>query len=82
MDFPTECARCNCVLRIHSVSRFNTDALCMECLDDEKQAPGYKAAQDAEFAAVQRGDYNFPGVGLSTEDAAFLAARRASRGAK
>ncbi len=53
----------------------------MSCSEDEQQAPGYVAARDAEREAVRSGDYNFPGVGLSTEDLAFLAHRRKARGA-
>jgi hypothetical protein len=77
----TFCDRCRGNLNISIMSRFNTDTICLSCCDDEQQAPGYGAAQDAERDAVKSGDYNFPGVGLSTEDLAFLAARRKARGA-
>jgi hypothetical protein len=49
------------------------------CKDDEKFLLSYQAGAEAELEAVRRGDYNFPGVGLTTEDQKFLAARRAAR---
>lgn len=73
------CRRCGDSLDAYSMSKFNTDLCCMECLEDEQQAPGYAAAVRAEFEAVRHGDYNFPGVGLGTRDAAFLAERLAQR---
>jgi hypothetical protein len=50
------------------MSRFNTDELCLECIMDEKEAPGYPQAAAAERAAVRAGNYNFPGIGLGPED--------------
>jgi len=41
---PTHCARCHAPLRAWITSKFNTDELCLECKDDEKLAPGYRAA--------------------------------------
>jgi hypothetical protein len=48
---------------MYVMSRFNTDMLCDACEKKEKDHPKYKAARDAEDAAVRAGDYNFPGVG-------------------
>ena len=79
--FPTTCQRCHRPLKVSIMSKFNTDTICLTCCDDEQRAPGYKAASAAEGAAVRSGDYNFPGVGLSPEDRAFLADLRKSRGA-
>jgi hypothetical protein len=73
------CARCGRALRVWSMSRFNTDPLCMQCVEDEQLAPGYAEAAAAEAAHVRAGDLNFPGVGLSPADAAFVAERRAAR---
>lgn len=82
MTFPRKCDRCGAPFvagTVHTMSRFNEDEICLLCQDDETQAPGYKAAYDAELAAVKAGDRNFPGVGLSKKDKAFLAARREER---
>ena len=46
-----------------TMSRFNTEVLCMECAERECQHPDYRKAADAELAAVRRGDMNFPGIG-------------------
>ena len=77
-DYPTACGRCGCELRVSTMSRFNTDVLCMACLADEKQAPGYPEAQSAELAAVRSGNFNYV-HGLSATDADFLAQRRKQR---
>jgi len=60
-------------------SFFNLDIICAPCAMDERQAPGYQAAHDAEVSAIKNGNFNFPGAGLSPEDIAFLAWRRAER---
>ena len=73
------CDRCGGPTGASSVSYFNTDACCMECISDEQQAPGFAAARAAELAAVQSGNLNFVGVGLSSADATFLAERRTAR---
>jgi hypothetical protein len=77
-DYPTECSRCGGALWVSTMSRFNTDVLCMPCLSDEKQAPGYPEAQAAELAAVRSGNFNYV-HGLSATDADFLAVRRRRR---
>lgn len=82
MTFPRKCDRCGVSFAagmVHTMSRFNEDEICLLCQDDETQAPGYQAAYDAELASVKKGDRNFPGVGLSPEDQAFLAKRREER---
>lgn len=47
------------------MSMFNTDCICMECKEKEKQRKDYKAAADAEMKAVKRGERNFKGVGYN-----------------
>jgi len=49
------------------MSYFNTDDCCLDCLEKERQHPDYKRAKEAEMRAVQRGDYNFPGVGRPSD---------------
>ena len=44
------------------MSRFNTDTLCPECEQEERQHPDYQKAV-AELDAVRHGDLNFPGIG-------------------
>jgi len=61
------------------MSRFNTDSICVDCFEDERLAPGFQHAADAELAAVMAGNLNFEGVGLSPADEVFLAARRRER---
>lgn len=78
-----KCQRCGEKMLAHTMSFFNTDTICIPCSDDEKGAPNFQQAREADYAAVHRGDYNFPGLGLAPADRAYLslriAARRAAR---
>lgn len=58
------CDRCGKTGDAMIKSYFNMDDLCMDCKDKEKAHPRYQEAVDAECEAVQRGDLNFPGIGL------------------
>ena len=58
------CDRCHKSLADgFSMSRFNTDALCYDCLEEEHQHPDYQKAVDAELAALRSGNRNFEGIG-------------------
>ena len=58
------CDRCGAPLNGgFSKSRFNTDTLCMKCLEEERHHPDYRLAADAELAAVRSGNRNFEGIG-------------------
>lgn len=57
------CHRCYEPSVAHIMSIFNEDLICPPCSDKESKHPDRKAAADAELAAIQSGDYNFPGVG-------------------
>lgn len=46
------------------MSRFNEDCICMDCDQKEQERADYQKAAEAEREAVQRGDLNFPGIGL------------------
>lgn len=58
------CDRCRESAQITTMSRFNTQMICMPCESTERKHPAYAAAAEAERLAVLRGNYNFPGVGL------------------
>jgi hypothetical protein len=81
-DWPTHCVRCAGPLNVSIMSKFDTAMVCLPCHDDERLAPGYVAAVEAEMNAVRSGVRNFPGVGLSTADRIFLADRFALRRAR
>lgn len=82
--WPRRCARCGADLAVvtSTVSYFNRDTICIDCKQDETEAPGYKDAVATETAAVSSGNYNFPGVGLSPADRTFLTQRLAERRAR
>ena len=56
------CDRCG-ELKVRTMSRFNTDCICMKCAEEERNHPDYQKAANAELAAVKRGERNFPGIG-------------------
>ena len=59
------CPRCGADLsRGRTMSRFNTDPICLACAAAERRHPDYAKACAAELAAVKAGDRNFPGIGL------------------
>ena len=60
---PMKCARCGQETISQSMSFFDTDMCCSDCLEKEKKHPKYQEAYDAEEAAVRRGETNFPGIG-------------------
>ena len=57
------CDRCYRETNITTMSMFNTDTLCMDCKAKEKTHPRYRAAVEADNAAIKRGNFNFPGIG-------------------
>lgn len=57
------CVRCGATNCATTMSKFNTDIICMSCKDKERKHPKYAEADAAELAAVKAGDYNFPGIG-------------------
>lgn len=61
-----KCERCHQETNTTTMSRFNTQMICMSCEDAEMAHPDYKRAVEVEREHVLRGDYNFQGIGLPT----------------
>jgi hypothetical protein len=61
------CPRCHKPITGFTMSRFNTEDICLDCEAAEKKHPKYKEAHDAELTAVKSGDYNFPGIGCPSD---------------
>lgn len=57
-----KCDRCQKEMKSFTMSRMNTDHLCSECLDAEKNHPKYQEAHDIELAEVKKGNYQYPGL--------------------
>ena len=49
------------------MSRFNTEMLGPKCLEKEKQHPRYEEAKKREHEEVQKGNYNFEGIGKPSD---------------
>ena len=62
------CDRCNQPTHnITTMSRFNTETICIPCRDFEKTHPEYKKAADAELAECKSGNMNYEGIGLPND---------------
>lgn len=77
---PSNCERCGRETRVFQMSRFTPEMVCVDCIKEEKEAPGYKKAADAEYQEVVKKNYNFPGVGLHPLDLGFVCGRMMLRG--
>ena len=68
-SLPTKgyCQRCRQPTLSTSMSYFNTEHLCLDCVHVERAHPGYAVAQSVERQHVLAGDYHFPGVGLPAD---------------
>ena len=57
------CDRCKLPMTSFTMSRFNTEDICLECETKETAHPRYKEAVEAELKQVRAGNYNYPGIG-------------------
>ena len=62
------CDRCGREMNAWRTSWFNTETICIllpdSCADRETAHPRIKEAVDADVAAIGRGNFNYPGIGL------------------
>lgn len=62
------CPRCHNPMPIYTMSRFNTEYICVwNCVERERAHPKYAEAAAAELAAVRAGELNYPGIGCPPE---------------
>jgi hypothetical protein len=63
-----KCVRCNNICKPGAIlSAFDLEFVCLECNDLERAHPDYDRAATAAFAAVQRRDRSFRGIGRPSE---------------
>lgn len=62
-DWDGFCHRCGKRTLAHSMSYFNRDLCCPECLRKEREHPAYAEAKRVEGEQVLAGNYNYGGVG-------------------
>ena len=58
-----KCQRCYEETRVHTMSMFNVDMICMDCAKKERAHYKYEEARREEAEEVRRGNYNFRGIG-------------------
>lgn len=61
------CQRCKKESDTLSMSFFNTEMCCSECLIIESKHPKYKEAKDRELNELKVGNRNYEGIGLPTD---------------
>lgn len=57
-----KCQRCGKETNVHTMSMLNMDEVCMECKEEERKHPMYKAAMDADRAEIKKGNWNYEGL--------------------
>ncbi len=62
------CDRCGNATKIHTISMFNTQSICMDCRKSERARPDYRKACEADRFAIMNGNWNFEGIGLDNTD--------------
>lgn len=62
-DWTGNCQRCYKETNCHIMSMYSEKLICMDCKSKEEKRDDYKSAQDADRAAIKRGNYNFEGIG-------------------
>lgn len=62
-----KCQRCKKNANGFTRSIFNTQTICMDCGDKERNHPMYEKAKEVEAEAVRKGDYRFLGIGLPVD---------------
>jgi ribonuclease HIII len=58
-----KCERCYIKTNRHTVSMFNTENICMDCKQKEREHSEFENARKAEHAQLIKGNYNFIGIG-------------------
>jgi hypothetical protein len=59
----TQCDRCHGDLTSGRImSMFNTECLCMQCAEQERQDREYNKAAEADHEHIRQGNYNFRGI--------------------
>jgi hypothetical protein len=63
------CDRCHQPTNgVTTMSMYNEDVICMGCKDAEKKRSDYKQAVDADVAEIEKGNYNYEGIGYEEKD--------------
>jgi len=59
---PGQCDRCGKPSKSFTGSWLNTEMICMDCAEREKEEPDYQVARDIENQEVRKGNLNYPGI--------------------
>jgi hypothetical protein len=61
------CNRCNKEVSFVTMSIFNTQDICGNCLKKEESHPQFFKARETENQEVRNGNFNFKGIGLPSD---------------
>lgn len=59
---PGHCDRCGNQTNITTGSWLNTEMICMDCAEKEKEEPDYLLAKEIELEEVRKGNLNYKGI--------------------
>ena len=62
-DWTGRCHRCGKEASSHTMSKFNTDLICLGCAEEERWRSDYDKAVEAIMVAINQGNFNFSGIG-------------------
>jgi hypothetical protein len=54
-----KCQRCHKEITAWTMSYFNTQIICLDCMQKERKRPDYHLAIKTEQGHVKKGNYNF-----------------------
>jgi len=63
-DWEGRCQRCSAVTDVHIMSMFDVALICMDCSERERLHPKYSQARDEEEKEMNKGNFNFSGIGF------------------
>ena len=66
-EYTQFCQRCRRGTNTTQMSMFNTQICCTKCIELERAHPDFPKAREAELNAIQKGDYNYSGIGLPND---------------
>lgn len=62
-----KCDRCGELTSAFTTSYFNTEIICLDCCEFERAHPLFEHAREVETQEVEKGNYNYPGIGLPAD---------------
>lgn len=60
------CDRCGgALIKGRTMSMFNTECICLDCKNKERERPDYQRAVNADNSEIMKGNTTYRGIGLN-----------------